>query len=130
MTDPLAARLSEVAVAAQRTYRTRRGWGAYTTPPVPTGLIDEITAGLAPVLLDLVDAAVAARLAAPNVPPATCKHSITGSGGRLLVCELAPHPDAVAHCAGGTSWRNVPAGHDVHETAGYRPTDLRPGRPA
>jgi len=54
VTDPLVARLAEVLVAAQRRHRTRRGWGAYTTLAIPDGLIDEIAAGIAPVLRDLV----------------------------------------------------------------------------
>ena len=121
MTDlELAARLREVAVAAQRSYRTQRGWGAIVTPPIPTGFIDEITTGLAPVLRDLVAAAVAERL--DEQKPAGCGHTITGPRGRRLVCQLAPHPDNTPHLDGGTSWRNLPTG--------YRPTDLRPGKPA
>ena len=120
MTDlELAARLRDVAVATQRSYRTQRGWGAIVTPPIPNGLIDEITAGLAPVLLELVDAAVADRL--DEQEPTGCGHTITGPRGQV-VCQLAPHPDNTPHTAGGTSWRNLPTG--------YRPTDLRPGKPA
>ena len=120
MTDlELAARLREVAVAAQRSYRTQRGWGAIVTPPIPDRLIDEITTGLAPVLLELVDAAVAERL--DGQQQGGCGHTITGPRGRV-VCRLDPHPDNTLHTAGGTSWRNLPAG--------YRPTDLRPGKPA
>jgi hypothetical protein len=59
VTDPLEARLQEVFVAAQRRYRTARGWGALTTIPIPDRLIDEVAAGLAPVLRDLVREAVA-----------------------------------------------------------------------
>ena len=116
----LAARLKELACAAQRSHRTRRGWGAPTTPPVSTELIDEITAGLAPVLLELVAAAVAERLDAPE--PTACGHTITSPRGRRLVCRLDPHPVDTDHRDGGTSWRNLPTG--------YRPTDLRPGKPA
>jgi hypothetical protein len=58
VTDPLVARLSEVLVAAQRRHRTQRGWGAYTSVPIPNGLIDEIAAGIAPVLRELVREAV------------------------------------------------------------------------
>lgn len=67
MTDPLVSRLTEVLCAAQRRYRTRRGWGALTSLPIPDGLIDEIAAGVAPVLRDLVETAVALRLDAPGV---------------------------------------------------------------
>jgi hypothetical protein len=52
------ARLSEVLVAAQRRHRTQRGWGAYTSIALSNGLIDEIAAGIAPVLRDLVREAV------------------------------------------------------------------------
>lgn len=62
MSDPLVARLQEVLVAAQRRYRTARGWGALTTLPIPDRLIDEVAAGLAPVLRELVDAAVEQRM--------------------------------------------------------------------
>ena len=62
MTDPLEARLQEVLVAAQHRYRTSRGWGAITSIPIPDRLIDEVAAGLAPVLRDLVREAVAAEL--------------------------------------------------------------------
>ena len=61
MTDPLVPRLTEVLVAAQRRYRTRRGWGALTSIPVPDGLIDEVAVGLAPVLRDLVQETVSAH---------------------------------------------------------------------
>jgi hypothetical protein len=59
MTDPLEARLQEVLVAAQHRWRTARSWGAMTTIPIPNGLIDEVAAGLAPVLRELVREAVA-----------------------------------------------------------------------
>lgn len=63
--DPLTARLVEVMVAAQRRHRTRRGvMGALTTLPIPNGLIDEVAAGMAPVLRELVQEAVHAELAA------------------------------------------------------------------
>lgn len=63
MTDPLEARLQEVLVAAQRRYRTARGvMGAMTKIPIPHGLIDEVAAGLAPVLRELVREAVAVEL--------------------------------------------------------------------
>lgn len=62
--DDLAARLCELLVAAHRRYRTRRGvMGALTTLPIPNGLIDEIAAGAAPVLRELVREAVRAELA-------------------------------------------------------------------
>lgn len=58
--DPLALRLREVLVAAHRRYRRSRSvLGALTTLPIPDPLIDEIATGLAPVLRDLVAAAVA-----------------------------------------------------------------------
>lgn len=56
--DPLTHRLTEVLTAAQHRYRTQRGWGAYTSIPIPAGLIDEVAAGLAPVLRELVREAV------------------------------------------------------------------------
>jgi hypothetical protein len=62
MTDPLEARLQELLVAAQRRYRTARTWGALTSIPIPNGLIDEVAAGLAPVLRELVREAVAVEL--------------------------------------------------------------------
>ena len=68
ITDPLAHRLAEVLTAAQHRWRTGRGWGAICTPPIPAGLLDEVAAGLAPVLREL------AREAAEQVggPCATC----------------------------------------------------------
>ena len=61
MTDSeLAARLREVAVAGYERWRKQRSWGAIVTP-TPHRLIDEIVAGLAPVLRDLVREAVAAH---------------------------------------------------------------------
>jgi hypothetical protein len=63
MTDhDLTARLTEVLVAAQRRYRTQRGWGALTSIPIPNGLIDEIAVSVAPVLRDLVREAVKAEM--------------------------------------------------------------------
>lgn len=63
MTDQLEARLQEVLVAAQRRYRTTRGpFGALTSIPIPNALIDEVAAGLAPVLRELVREAVAEQL--------------------------------------------------------------------
>jgi hypothetical protein len=53
VTDPLEARLQEVIVAAQRRWRTARGWGAITSIPIPDRFIDEIAAGLTPVLREL-----------------------------------------------------------------------------
>lgn len=47
--DPLAAHLREALVAAQARYRTRRGWGAITTPRIPDTVIDDVAAALAPV---------------------------------------------------------------------------------
>ena len=119
MTDlELAARLRDLAHPAYERWRKQRGGGAIVTP-TPSRLIDEITAGLAPVLRELVDAAVAERLDEPGQEG--CGHTITGPRGQV-VCQLAPHPDNTGHRDGGTSWRNLPAG--------YRPTDLRPGKPA
>lgn len=65
-TDPLASRVAEVLCAAQHRFRTQRGPGITLTPRIPNGLIDELAAGLAPVLRDIVAAAVAARLDAPG----------------------------------------------------------------
>lgn len=56
--DPLAVRLRETLSAAQHRYRTQHGWGALTTLRIPDRLLDEIAAGLAPVLRDLVRDAV------------------------------------------------------------------------
>ena len=68
MTDPLALRLREVLEAAHRRYRHRQsGFGALVTPPIPAALIDQVAAGLAPVLRELVREAVTARLDAPAV---------------------------------------------------------------
>ena len=53
ITDPLAHRLAEVLTAAQHRWRTGRSWGAICTPPIPAGLLDEVAAGLAPVLREL-----------------------------------------------------------------------------
>jgi len=63
MTDPLVARLTEVLVAAQARYRKQRGFGAIVTPPIPQPLIDQVAAGLALVLRELVREAVATELA-------------------------------------------------------------------
>lgn len=52
--DPLAVRLRETLAAAH--HRARR---SMFTPPVSARLLDEVAAGLAPVLRDLVAAAVA-----------------------------------------------------------------------
>lgn len=63
MTDSeLAARLREVAVAGYERWRKQKGWGAIVTP-TPHRLIDEIVAGLAPVLRELVREAVRAEMA-------------------------------------------------------------------
>lgn len=68
MSDPLAARLSEVLEAAQRRWRkSQTGFGALVTPTFPAALIDQVAAGLAPVLRELVREAVIARLDAPAV---------------------------------------------------------------
>ena len=68
MSDPLALRLREVLEAAQRAYRKGQGgFGALVTPPIPAALIDQVAAGLAPVLRELVREAVIARLDAPGV---------------------------------------------------------------
>jgi hypothetical protein len=62
MTDlELAARLREVAIAGYERWRKQRGWAAIVTP-TPHRLIDEVMAGLAPVLRDLVREAVHAEL--------------------------------------------------------------------
>lgn len=79
MTDlELSSRLREVAVAGFERWRKQRSWGAIVTP-TPHRLLDEIAAGVTPVLRelvvetvtallpDLIEAAVAARLDAPGV---------------------------------------------------------------
>lgn len=64
MTDlDLEARLREVLVAAQARWRKQRGMGVIVTPPIPNPLIDQVAAGLAPVLRELVREAVRAEMA-------------------------------------------------------------------
>jgi hypothetical protein len=58
----LTARLREVLVAAQTRFRKQRGMGVIVTPIIPNPLIDQVAAGLAPVLRDLVREAVHAEL--------------------------------------------------------------------
>lgn len=60
--DDLTARLRETMSAAQRRYRTARGMGCIVTPRIPDGLLDELAAGLAPVLRALVADAVAQQV--------------------------------------------------------------------
>lgn len=48
--DPLVHRLQEALCVAQARYRSRRGWGAVTTPRIPNPVIDEVAAALAPVI--------------------------------------------------------------------------------
>lgn len=63
MTDAeLALRLRETLAAAQQRWRTARGMGCIVTPKVPDGLLDEVAAGLAPVLRALVADAVAQQV--------------------------------------------------------------------
>jgi hypothetical protein len=63
--DPLAARLREVLCAAHRRWREHIPMGtALLVPAIPTALLDQVAAGLAPVLREMVDHAVAARDAA------------------------------------------------------------------
>jgi hypothetical protein len=50
VTDPLATELARALVDAQQRYRTRRGFGAYVTPVVPAGLIEEFAATLVPAI--------------------------------------------------------------------------------
>jgi hypothetical protein len=65
MTDrDLESRLREVLVAAQARFRKSRGMGVIVTPPIPNPLIDQVAAGLAPVLRELVVETVAALLPA------------------------------------------------------------------
>jgi len=59
----LETRLREVLCAAQARFRKSRGMGVIVTPIVPNPLIDQVAAGLAPVLRDLVREAVATELA-------------------------------------------------------------------
>lgn len=67
MADPLESRLREVLAAAQARFRKQRGMGVIVTPIIPNPLIDQVAAGLAPVLRELVREAVAARLDAPGM---------------------------------------------------------------
>jgi hypothetical protein len=60
--DDLKARLRETMSAAQQRYRTSRGMGCIVTPRIPDGLLDELAAGLAPVLRALVADAVAQQV--------------------------------------------------------------------
>jgi ABC-type branched-subunit amino acid transport system ATPase component len=63
MTDAeLTLRLRETLSAAQRRYRTARGMGCIVTPRIPDLLLDELAAGLAPVLRALVADAVAQQV--------------------------------------------------------------------
>jgi len=63
MTDlELTARLTEVLCAAQARFRKQRGMGVIVTPIIPNPLIDQVAAGLAPVLRDLVREAVMTEL--------------------------------------------------------------------
>lgn len=63
--DPLVPRLREVLCAAHRRWRENIPTGtALLVPPVPSALLDQVAAGLAPVLREMVDHAVAARDAA------------------------------------------------------------------
>lgn len=62
MTDQLEARLREVLVAAQARFRKQRGMGVIVTPIIPNPLIDQLAAGLTPVLRGLMDETVAAVL--------------------------------------------------------------------
>jgi len=64
MTDlDLVARLTEVLCAAQARWRKQRGMGVIVTPIIPNPLIDQVAAGLAPVLRELVREAVQAEMA-------------------------------------------------------------------
>ncbi|HEY9416300.1 MAG TPA: hypothetical protein VIQ30_16200 [Pseudonocardia sp.] len=63
MTDAeLALRLRETLSAAQQRYRTARGMGCIVTPKIPDKALDELAAGLAPVLRALVADAVAQQV--------------------------------------------------------------------
>ena len=65
MTEPeLAQRLAQAFIAAQHRHRNRSRWGAVTTLQVPSPLIDELAASLAPVLRELIEDTVNARLGA------------------------------------------------------------------
>lgn len=62
--EALASRLREVLAAAHHRYRTQRSvLGALTTVPIPAALLDHIATSAAPLLQELVDTAVDARLA-------------------------------------------------------------------
>ena len=72
MSDPLAVRLREVLEAAHRRYRKNQsGFGALVTPPLPAALIDQVAAGLAPVMRELVREAITERLDAAAINSAT-----------------------------------------------------------
>lgn len=60
-TDPLATELAAALQAAQHTYRTRGGFGAYVTPRIPDDVIAGFAEALAPIVRGVVDEAVAER---------------------------------------------------------------------
>jgi hypothetical protein len=91
MSDPLALRLREVLEAAHRRYRHgQSGFGALVTPPIPAALIDQVADGLAPVMRELVEETVAARLDAPGV------HDLDTvlAEARLAPTDLRPNKQA------------------------------------
>lgn len=66
--EAIAHRIAELLCAAQRRARQQRtGFGAYVTPLIPDRVIDEMARGFAPLLREMVDVAVAARLSTPDV---------------------------------------------------------------
>ncbi len=60
--DDLKSRLRETMSAAQHRWRTARGMGCIVTPKIPDKALDELAAGLAPVLRALVADAVAQQV--------------------------------------------------------------------
>lgn len=69
MNDPLAARLAEVLTAAQHRHRTRRGFGALVTPPVPPAVIDAFAEALLPIIRAAAEEAAAHTDAPPQPAP-------------------------------------------------------------
>lgn len=91
MTDPLASHLQEVLEDAHRRYRkSQTGFGALVTPTFPAALIDQVAAGLAPLLRGLVAEAVAARLDTPD----THNRATGRAEVRLAPTDLRPSKEA------------------------------------
>lgn len=112
--DPLAVRLRDTVTSAERRWRTSLGvLGAITTPRIPTALLDELAAGLAPVLRELVADTVAEQL--PE-PPWQSLLPVARSGCPATIVD----PSGVERC--------IRRGHPHH---GEEPAaaDVKPGTP-